>query len=335
VAGETKDEEYSKIIQDYFSIEQKTKDSERTIKFCLYPDRSRCRGKLIKAHAIQNNRILSKLAEKGMLIAMDGRNALGQQYAHPIGRGITSTFTGFCQYHDKNIFQEIEDVPFLCSEKQIFLLSYRTFSWAFMKKLQQAKRNATRDRLHHHNQLPFTKANYQGCIDNAKQKVFFDHCLLTNNYHVMGSAIWILDYQIAFAVSSMLELDYGIDGKPIDPEHTPNYEHSIYLNIFPDDKKSYCIWSWRKEDKSYYDQFGKDFLALSTEDKKNYLNFNLPILTDAIFISPRLWNKWNEETKNVFVQQANLDQLFELALEAGYGRKYEHEVIPWDLFENL
>jgi hypothetical protein len=335
VAGETKDEEYSKIIQDYFSIEQKTKDSERTIKFCLYPDRSRCRGKLIKAHAIQNNRILSKLAEKGMLIAMDGRNALGQQYAHPIGRGITSTFTGFCQYHDKNIFQEIEDVPFLCSEKQIFLLSYRTFSWAFMKKLQQAKRNATRDRLHHHNQLSSTKANYQGCIDNAKQKVFFDHCLLMNDYHAMESVVWTLDYEIAFTVSCMLELDYGIDGTPIDSEHTPNYEHSIYLNVFPDDKNSYCIWSWRKEDGLYYEKFGKDFLALPMKDKKNYLNCTLPLLTDAIFISPRLWDSWGPEAQNRFVERANMDDLFAFALKDGYGRKYEYDEVPWNLFDSL
>jgi hypothetical protein len=325
--------DWDELAKRYALARQKAKDSERSIKFCLFPDKSQCQGKLVRAHAIQNNKILSKLAEKGMLISLDGDDLPGLQNAHPIGRGAATTFSGFCRHHDKVLFQEIEDKPFVCSEKQVFLLTYRTFAWAFMKKLQQAKRNATQDAMLLPDQSDFTKQNYLGCLDNMKQKAFFDRCLLENDDHSMSFALWTLGYEISFATSCMLELDYGIDGELIDPENPKNFEHSIYLNIFPDEKKSYCLWSWKKEDDPYYRKFGDDFLALETKDKENYLNNQLPLLTDAILISPRLWNFWTTEIQKSLIELANFTAEYFEALQEGSSQKYEYEETPWNLFE--
>ena len=46
--------------------------NEARIKRCLHPKQDECQGKIIKAHAIQNNRILNKLAENGMVVTLDG-----------------------------------------------------------------------------------------------------------------------------------------------------------------------------------------------------------------------------------------------------------------------
>ena len=86
--------------------------NEARIKVCLHPDKQNCNDKIIKAHAIQNNRILKKLCVDGELITTDGQSHLIFQDTQKKGRKIATTFTGFCGYHDKTTFQEIEDKEF-------------------------------------------------------------------------------------------------------------------------------------------------------------------------------------------------------------------------------
>lgn len=103
--------------------------NEAHIKQCLLPNKSECDEKIVKAHAIQNNRILNKISEKRMIVSMDGVEHLMFQTAETKGRKITTIFTGFCKYHDKTLFQEIEDKSFTFTTKQLFLLTYRTLAW--------------------------------------------------------------------------------------------------------------------------------------------------------------------------------------------------------------
>lgn len=112
---------------------------ERYIKQCLHPNQNECSGGIIRAHAIQNNRILCRVAENGHVITLDGTSNLIFQDAQTKGRKIATVFSGFCSYHDKVLFQDIEDCDFTATEKQIFLLTYRTMSWHFHKKQEQEK----------------------------------------------------------------------------------------------------------------------------------------------------------------------------------------------------
>ncbi len=95
---------------------------ESQIKRCLHPNSSECSDRIVKAHAIQNNRILNKIGESGMVVTMDGTMHHLFQTSDVKGRSIATTFTGFCSYHDKTVFQEIEDKEFVASKKQIFHL---------------------------------------------------------------------------------------------------------------------------------------------------------------------------------------------------------------------
>lgn len=98
------------------------------IKQCIHPIKNECAGDIVRAHAIQNNRILTKLSVNGMLATLDGVSNYMFQDAQLKGRKVTTTFSGFCSYHDKKLFQEIEDKEFLSTRKQIFLYTYRTIA---------------------------------------------------------------------------------------------------------------------------------------------------------------------------------------------------------------
>lgn len=97
--------------------------------FLLHPNKDECTDKIVKAHAIQNNRILTKIAENGWIKTLNVTSNLIFQSSQEQGRKIATTFTGFCSYHDKKVFQAIEDQPFIATAKQIFLFTYRTMAW--------------------------------------------------------------------------------------------------------------------------------------------------------------------------------------------------------------
>ena len=102
-------------------------------KVCLHPDPSACNGDIIKAHSIQRNSGLSRIAVKGKVYGIRENN-VGDLSKHNgllapklVGVGLASTFTGMCGFHDDQTFAPIEKKPFVACPEQAFLLAYRHF----------------------------------------------------------------------------------------------------------------------------------------------------------------------------------------------------------------
>lgn len=333
--------EHEKHFSAIYKASQNLK-REAQEKCCLHPDKDHCSEKIIKTHAIQNNRILKKIAENGEVVTVDGQSNIIFQGTQTKGRKIATTFTGFCGHHDKTTFQDIEDREFEGSSKQLFLFAYRTLAWHFHKKREQAKANSImRKRLSADGYIypedslvgEMTKSLLLGIKDNQTELDDFNEALLKENYDILSSYIWTIPYEIEFAISMMHELEFDIEGNQInDLENLDKRPKKIYLNIFPGKGISYCIWSWLSIWDDYYKKFSIQFDRLSDEDKKNYFNNYLPRWSDAIIISPRLWKSWGSDIQESFITHANFAALY-LQMEKETGEhKYEYMSTPWDLF---
>ena len=101
---------------------------------CLHPNAgtATCAGKTVKAHTIQRNGGLNRIASQGHVYSVlkHGRmfsESRRDPNSKPNRVGIreASTFTGFCALHDNELFAPIEKQPFCRSSKQIALLGYR------------------------------------------------------------------------------------------------------------------------------------------------------------------------------------------------------------------
>lgn len=318
--------------------------NEARIKECLHPNTNECNGKIVKAHAIQNNRILNKIAENGMVITMDGTSHHIFQTSDLKGRGIATTFTGFCSYHDKTIFQDIEDNEFEGSLKQIFLLTYRTMAWHYHKKREQI--NATCIQIEKMYEKGYDLAQSDdfikyltglklGSLDNDKEKQLMDAVLLNEQYDVISSWTWEIPYEISSAVSMMTELEHDIYGKTINDLEKDSDLKKIYLNIFPTHGKSYCVWSWANTYDNFYKDFVEQFSNLEIKDRENYFNNNLLRWTDSIVISPRLWDKWGSEMQEGLIAHANFDVLYRAIEKEDNDYAYTFMDTPWNLFEDL
>ena len=123
-----------KEIQIKLSKEISRLYRECQFKKCIFPDQSNCSKKVIKAHSIQKNKILNRIAENGMLISADAQNTLFTKEFEKIGVRSTSTFFGFCNYHDTNLFSEIENKEHKGSIEQNFLHAYRACALEYVKK---------------------------------------------------------------------------------------------------------------------------------------------------------------------------------------------------------
>lgn len=114
------DENFSKIENFFENYKQLRKESR--IKQCLYPDQSQCSEKIIGAHSIQNNKILKKISTNGKVYMPCPKADDPFSQITEYGRKEGTVFTGFCGFHDKTIFQPIEDSVFDKSIHHVFYI---------------------------------------------------------------------------------------------------------------------------------------------------------------------------------------------------------------------
>lgn len=331
-------------LAEAFTTSMQNIKNEARIKRCLHPNQNECSGKIVKAHAIQNNRILNKIAENGMILTLDGTSHYMFQTSEIKGRGAATTFTGFCSYHDKTLFQDIEDKDFTGSKKQIFLLTYRTMAWHYHKKQEQTNAACIHfekmfkqgyDLAKSDDFIEYLTGLKLGLADNEREKDIFDEALLNEQYGVISSWTWEIPYEISSAVSMMTELEHDIYGKRINDLEKDIDVKNIYLNIFPAKGKSFCIWSWLSIYDNAYKGFTEQFSKLDSRDRENYFNNKLPRWTDSIVISPRLWKKWGPGIQEALIAHANFDILYRMREKEDNNYAYTYMDTPWNFFENI
>lgn len=114
-------------------------------KYCSVPDalKNECRGNIVRAHSVSKSMNLKKIERSGHVYAfIPSFENLTRNYGvlRPELYGINkaSTFTGFCAYHDKQLFSPLEDQEFVGSKEQCFLLAYRAQTREYFTKKSSA-----------------------------------------------------------------------------------------------------------------------------------------------------------------------------------------------------
>src|SRR5690554_2792439 len=110
-------------------IDFSAKATKGLFRRCLFPS-VECNEKPIKAHSIQNSRVMDLLEKGGHVVMINykfqGKKKPEMQFKH-LGRNLASTFQGLCSKHDSDLFRDIDTLDFEeTNEKQLFLLFYRS-----------------------------------------------------------------------------------------------------------------------------------------------------------------------------------------------------------------
>jgi hypothetical protein len=99
---------------------------------CLLNSVGECRGGIVRSHSIQKSTFSPYATDDRRIYHFDAltRPHEGLQI-RLVGVNRATTFTGFCEHHDRTIFRPIETVTFENRPDQAFLFHYRAFAWAY------------------------------------------------------------------------------------------------------------------------------------------------------------------------------------------------------------
>jgi len=326
------DEEFlqpENFLENYRDIK---KDSR--IKQCLYPDNTMCSERIIGAHSIQNNKILKRISTNGEVYMPCPKNENPFEFMPKWGRKQATVFTGFCGYHDNELFKPIENEEFNKSELHVFLYIYRCFAIEYHKKMEVMNMEVKLiDKLP--SRARGIKNNFSG-FQLAKNdlevcKIEFDKALVNEKYDILTSLVWEFDKPIKFAASGFTALSEDLEGNKIQDLMDINaiMKH-IFVTVFPDGEKSYCIISWLKSNDKIFREYKEQLDNLDYDERKKYINNLLPIISENITINPEAWDKVEDYKKDAFGMLIyGMADLFSMMTEETYNMLEEQ---PYDLF---
>lgn len=268
---------------------------------CFHADKN-CKNGIVKAHSIQKNKILSKIAINGNVlyyrpIIKDGR-FIKVEFDECGKRGAT-TFMGFCTEHDQKIFKPIEDNNDYIkgNKQQEFLFAYRACAkmWFEIRnnvvkaeKVLELFRNKdvnTIDQLFkpfnvNQEDKTLVSGDYENMYKQNKKrqkevdynKRAYNITLDKGEWNRVKTEVIELPWEAKIAVSEVIN-SYTLK--------------NIYVSVFPQNGKTYILLSyWHRFQNNYakcvISSLIKESLAIQTK----YISFLLLRYGTNIAISP-------------------------------------------------
>lgn len=260
---------------------------EAAIKEChVVDENNECEGNIVNAHSIQRGKILTSIAKNGEVYTLSyDYNELERFSTTFVKEGIKkfSTFSGFCQKHDKEIFQPIEDREFIGTPEQMQIYAYR----AFIRDLHTKKvaRNINRIAIKNDDWLKdllkdivdlrnISEFCYSGLI-KSHFSGFKHYCISLDKFYPVVCNSTFIPYQDHMGSPVFSKYEYNeIQNFASNPIYIP----FITLNVFPENGKTYVLISCLKTRESSF-QFVNDMLK-QNEDKL-LLSISTMILTNC------------------------------------------------------
>jgi hypothetical protein len=273
---------------------------------CLEPHWE-CTDRPIKAHSIQNARILDGIARDGHVVM------LSPAY-HPtkpplpefrsVGRGKATTFEGLCGPHDMEIFKRIDAESIETNdEEQLFLLAYRATTrelhttMAVAYKAQMSDQEAVKlglspgDRPCDHGM--FAVERMAVAWDTYRYRLQFDEDLIAGRYEgVHHRVIEIECSQPSLAVSSLFSVDSVRSGDDC---------LLLSLSVLPlEDTNSVAIFSWRREEDPAAESWLADQFTsgLSAQAMRQRVSLIVLANCENFVLTPALVERMSEQDKN-------------------------------------
>lgn len=282
---------------------------QANIKTCLYPDTTQCSEKIIRAHGLQNNKILTKLSENGEVYMIEAVfNKDGKQLKlQKQGRKEATTFTGFCGKHDKEAFAPIEDLDYEPGDaKQEALFAFRALAKEWHAKLKS--KNMFDDILKTHRD-EYVLAFYEGITlalgDIEKEMQAFQDALLSEESDKISTKLITLDGEADFAVSACITLSHDFNGARLGhftphPWLTPD---QLFVTIFPQNGKTYCLLSHDATALATFAFLDEQLLNKDPAEQKQLLSRLVVRHSENVVYSPRYVEALSEQQRNLLEEK--------------------------------
>ncbi|MDZ4018433.1 SEC-C metal-binding domain-containing protein [Pseudomonas sichuanensis] len=247
-----------------------------------------CSGSIINAHTISKSGSLKAISEGGhvmgtkpsfaQLIKSNGKLTLSK-----VGINQASTFTGFCSYHDKELFSPLEDSPITLSDEQLFLLAYRSLSRELYAKQETTKtaeflRQSDRGQNIVGQIFIQNNANAYGFgIDLALKelrsiKAQMDEMLINRDFSSMNHCVIELASLPKVLVSASTQPEFDFNGNRLQSFGDPHQMMShIIFNSISYDERGCFVFSWLDDSGDICSKFIDSLINIGEQDISNAL----------------------------------------------------------------
>lgn len=294
-----------------------------------------CSEKIIKAHSIQNNRILNKLSLNGEVLyfqldSVDDETANAKFELNSIGRRKATTFTGFCGKHDNEIFKPIEENDYVIGNKeQEFLFAYRALAKEYHAKMSEKNLHDRFIELANTGGIEKLKKYFPGIrkyqikeIEEMyrMQKRAIDDSIKTNEYYKNAmnmslerkkfnriyTMVITFDEEYPISVSSTFGLERDLNDNIVNNlKDFSKMIKPLMLTVIPQNGKTYILISCYQKDKELYRGFFKQLDTKEYEDKKVIISNIILTYCENFVVSPDAWEKREAEEKREMMELFN------------------------------
>lgn len=283
-----------------------------------------CTTKIVKAHTISKSGSLKQIAEDGHVMGTKTNlNELikteGIIVTKRVGINDASTFTGFCSYHDKELFAPLEDQKISLSNKQLFLLAYRSTNRELYAKEEQLlgiefMKISDRGKPRLIQEIIQEQAKHQESgiklalneLNSIKNKM--DTLLLSEKFDEMNHFIIELCDIPDILVSGSTQPEFDFSGARLQNLHTHGgkLSHLIY-NAISYENKGCFVFSWLSMHDKVCKKFIDSLMNLAPKDLSTALVKYCYTFCENTWASPTWWDNLDERLKSEINRRVQLN----------------------------
>lgn len=276
--------------------------------YCSHPLASpeTCSNLIIQAHTIQRQGGLSLIAENGHVMSVKG----GASHIHAnqgllipqlMGVRIASTFDGFCNTHDTNLFAPIEDGSLDLCAQAAFLMSFRAVAYELYQKknsiaglevqrmsdLGQPFEDQAAIQSHLYN---FLQGSLRGLENVQAWKAKYDRLHLENDVSNFKFYSVKFDQLLPAAGAGAFHPEVSFAGQQLQilSSGRNEFDH-ITITLTPFQGTSALTFGWIGSNAGPSQEFVSSFAALPDNDKANAAMHLLFEHIENTYIRPSWW----------------------------------------------
>jgi hypothetical protein len=288
-------------IQTIINSIKKNKNTRR----CYHPLAGSSCGKFMSAHSIQEAKELKSIINKKSKVIQisSSVNQYNIYKAEEVGKGVVSTFFGFCEPHDNHLFRPIDAQTIIPTNEQAFLLAYRSICKELFNKengvnilldsIEECQNDLLNAQLKN-----VLLGNKVGLDSLQKHKNSFDNEYLTSSFSDVRHYTLFFDSEPILHFSGLTYPDCNFEGKAI--QNILSAPSMLTFSSVLTDNGWAIVFSWLKGSSSVCEQFinSLENCLFKGENLTDLLfNFILKSCENVVF-SPSWWNYLSENLQN-------------------------------------
>lgn len=275
---------------------------------------------IISAHSIQKKQLLSAIADNGHVYRISSnftslKKNKGNLNYEKIGINKVSTFRGFCNKHDNELFEPIDNLPLLPTDKQVFLYAYRSLCRELIVKenaFNLLERQLSDYHEHTNATIKILTDMRDGTafgLDNlGDHKLAYDTSLRKESYHDIRYVLLISKQKPLMAFSGLLYPEFDFMGRQL--QNLGNIENKLDLITFCStvmrDGWGF-LFAWHRSSSNVCVELMRSLatMAHDNNDVGDMLFRMVMSNCENIAISPKWWEQLPVSHKEEVVSRAN------------------------------